>query len=289
VIDVGSNTMRLLVASPRGGSVERVAEAKAYLALGAEIVRTGAIGPAKLAEATLAARRFAAIARELGVAAVDVLVTAPGRQAANADELVAGLSRATGLPVRVLTGEEEGVLAYEGARATTAVDDEPAAVCDVGGGSTEITVGDGGRGLFWSRSLDVGALRLTASVLHDDPPARKQIASARALVAEQLAAMPVPEIGAAVVVGGSARAVARLYGRPLDDASLERALASLALRPSAELARTSGIDGRRAATLAGGAIILLELARRLRHPLLLAEGGLREGSAARLLAAAKAA
>ena len=289
VIDVGSNTMRLLVAKAGAGSVEPVAEARAFLGLGAEIVRTGAVGAAKLTEAALAARGFAATARELGATATEVLVTAPGRQAADADELVAALYRATGLPVRVLTGEEEGVLAYEGALETTAVEGDPVAVCDVGGGSTEVTVGDGARGPFWSCSLDVGALRLTASILHDDPPTHDQLADARSLVAEQLATMPLPELGAAIVVGGSARAIARLYGRPLDVAALERALASLASRPAAELARTSGIDARRAATLAGGAIILLELTRRLGRPLLLAEGGLREGNAARLLAAAEAA
>src|SRR5689334_4528880 len=73
VIDVGSNTMRLLVAEARPGSVEPVAEAKVFLGLGDEIVRTGAIGSTKLAEAALAARRFAAIARELDAASTDLL------------------------------------------------------------------------------------------------------------------------------------------------------------------------------------------------------------------------
>ena len=107
-------------------------------------------------------------------------MTAPARQAENADELVSTIARATGQFVRVLTAQEEGELAYEGALATTAVDREPIAVCDVGGGSTEITVGDRKRGAFWSDSVDLGSLRLTAAVLHDDPPTKAQRAEAAA-------------------------------------------------------------------------------------------------------------
>ena len=234
-------------------------------------------------------RRFAGVARALGSgAAIDVLVTAPGRQAANADELVAALSRASGLPVRVLTREEEGVLAYEGALGSACIERWPAAVCDVGGGSTEITVGDLARGPFWSRSADVGSLRLTASTLRGDPPTAGQLAEAAALVASELEPVRPPATGTALVVGGAARALARLEGRRLDVAALGRALDLVATRPAADVARSTGLDPQRAATLAGGAVILLELARRL-GPLHVGDGGLREGAVARLLAECEAA
>jgi exopolyphosphatase/guanosine-5'-triphosphate,3'-diphosphate pyrophosphatase len=289
VMDIGSNTARLLVAEQRPRSVERIGEAKAYLRLGAEILEHGAVRGAKLDETAREARRFAAVARELGAAAIDVFVTAPGRQAENPDELVATIARATGRTVRVLSAEEEGRLGFEGALATTAVGDGAVAVCDAGGGSTEITVGDRRRGPVWSRSADIGSLRLTAATLQDDPPTRAQVAAARRLAGEAFDPIRPPKVKTALVVGGSARAVARLAGRTLDENVLERALETIVSRPTDELAASTTIDLSRATTLAGGTVILLDVARLLRRPLLLANGGLREGAAARLLAQARAA
>src|SRR5262249_20181543 len=128
VIDVGSNTARLLVVEQGGRGTERGGEAKAYLGLGAEVIREGHVGADKLAEAADETRRFATIARELGAEEIDVFVTAPARQAANADQLVATIARATGHFVRVLSAREEGELGYEGALATTSVGRDPVAV-----------------------------------------------------------------------------------------------------------------------------------------------------------------
>src|SRR4051794_1382317 len=289
VIDIGSNTARLLVVKQRSRSVERVGEAKAYLRLGAEILEHGAVRAAKLEETAYEARRFAAVARELDAAAIDVFVTAPGRQADNPDELGAAIARATGRGGRGLSAEGEGRLGFEGALATTAVGRGAVAVCDAGGGSTEITVGDRRRGPVWSRSSDIGSLRLTAAALPDDPPTRAQVAAATTLVADALDPIRPPKVKTALAVGGSARALARLSGRTLDENTLARALETIISRPTAELADSSMIDLSRAATLAGGTLILLDVTRRLSRPLLLANGGLREGAAARLLNRARAA
>ena len=141
---------------------------------------------------------------------------------------MATIARATGHFVRVLSAKEEGELAYEGALATTAVGREPVAVCDVGGGSTEITVGDRKRGSFWSDSVDLGSLRLTAAALHDDPPTPAQLAEAEALVAGLFAsARRRRAVETALAVGGSARALAKLAGRRLDEASLGVALETI--------------------------------------------------------------
>jgi exopolyphosphatase/guanosine-5'-triphosphate,3'-diphosphate pyrophosphatase len=284
VIDVGSNTARLLVAeAAANGAARRIGEARANLGLGAEIVRRGGVGREKLSETARETARLAAIAREFGAEQIDVFVTAPARQADNADELVTTVTRATGLPARVLTAEEEGRLAYEGAVATTRHTREPVAVCDVGGGSTEVTIGDRARGPFWSHGVDLGALRLTASVLHDDPPTRRQLRDAERLANEMLGALRPPPIAAALAVGGTARTLARLTGRRLEETALDQALARIVLQPAVELARSLEVDEARAATLAGGAIILRALTRQLGVPLQLAGGGLRDGAAARLL------
>jgi exopolyphosphatase/guanosine-5'-triphosphate,3'-diphosphate pyrophosphatase len=289
VIDVGSNTARLLVAEQRGRRTQRVSEAKAYLGRGAEIIRNGSVGTEKLAETAVETARFAAIAREFDPEAIDVFVTAPARQAANAGDLVTTIAEATGQSVRVLSGAQEGELAYEGALATTSIDRQPVAVCDVGGGSTEITIGDRKRGAFWAESIDLGALRLTATAFHDDPPSPAQLAEAESLVATLLGPIEPPGVRTALAVGGSARALARIGGRTLDEATLDRSLALAVSQPAAELARTLSVDEPRAATLAAGAIILRELTRRLGAPLQLAGGGLRDGAAARLLRSREAA
>jgi exopolyphosphatase/guanosine-5'-triphosphate,3'-diphosphate pyrophosphatase len=289
VIDVGSNTARLLVAEQGRRGTERIREAKAYLGLGAEILRRGHVGAEKLAETAEETRRFVAIARELEAEEIDVFVTAPARQAANADQLVATIARSTGHFVRVLSGREEGELAYEGAIATTAVRGGPVAVCDVGGGSAEITIGDRQRGSFWGESIDVGSLRLTALALHDDPPTPEQLAEATAFVAGLLAPVDPPHVRTALAVGGSARSLSKIAGRHLDEKTLTAALETVVAQPSRRLARSLSLDEPRAATLAAGAVILRELTRCLGTPFELGAGGLREGAAARLLATRRAA
>jgi exopolyphosphatase/guanosine-5'-triphosphate,3'-diphosphate pyrophosphatase len=289
VIDVGSNTARLLVAEQGRRGTERIGEAKAYLGLGAEIIRHGHVGAEKLSQTAEETRRLVAIARELDAEEIDVFVTAPARQAANADQLVATLARSTGHFVRVLSAQEEGELAYEGAVATTPVGGRPVAVCDVGGGSTEITIGDRQRGSFWSESIDLGSLRLTALELDDDPPTPVELGAAEALVAGLLAPVEPPRVETALAVGGSARALAKLAGRRLDEKSLTASLETIVAQPSRELARSLSLDEPRAATLAAGAIILRELTRCLGVGFELGAGGLREGAAARLLATRRAA
>ena len=111
VLDVGSNTIRLLVAEVRNGAVVPLDKEKVRLSLGEEIERYGVVSDVHVAAAAKAVRKLGAIARRHGVEALDVFLTAPGRQSGNARRLVAALSRAAGVTVRVLSTEEEGRLA----------------------------------------------------------------------------------------------------------------------------------------------------------------------------------
>ncbi len=284
VIDVGSNTARLLVASVNaGGSVESVAEERTYLRLGAEIERTGTLSQKKIAAAADTCGAFARRAAELGTARSTVIVTAPGRQGASAAGLTAAISAATGLPVRVLTADDEGRLAYDGAvvRATGELP-EVVAVVDVGGGSTEVAVGTPLLGAAWIQSADLGSLRLTHAHLSDDPPTALQVAAATDAVARALDGMrpPVPDI--ALAVGGSARALAKVVGRRFDGDDLGEAVRILSRRPAAKAARTLGISTERAKTLLAGALLLAGASRALGTAFELGRGGLREGAALEL-------
>ncbi len=289
VLDIGSNTARLLVAELRKGRVLPVREESVYLGLGAEILVNGSIGEAKLAETAEVARTFSKLARKSDADEVDVIVTAPGRQASNPEELLATIARASGTVARILSAREEGELAYEGALAREDVDGLRVAVCDVGGGSTEIVVGDGGLPSFWNTSVDLGSLRLTAACLGDDPPSDRSLAAAEQLAHDLFADVDPPVTDLALAVGGSARGLAKLVGPILGEDELTLALDLSSARRSSKVAKNYGLDEQRARVLPAGAIVLREVTRRLGQPLRLGRGGLREAAVGRMLAEARAA
>jgi exopolyphosphatase / guanosine-5'-triphosphate,3'-diphosphate pyrophosphatase len=285
VIDVGSNTVRLLVAKRRKAGLFRVHEEREQLGLGEDVELLGRISPEKLALAETAAAELARQAHSLGSASVDVLVTSPGRQAANGEALREALERGSGLPVRILSAEEEARLAYKGALAASRSVTDSVAVVDVGGGSAQLVVGTGESGPVWMRSVDVGSLRLTRRLLLSDPPTAGELASAQAEVERCFDTVTPPLPQAALAAGGSARALKRLTGRrQLEARDIDAALRELGKRSSGTIAHRHGLEPERARILAAGALILAEAQRRLGLPLEVARGGLREGAALALLA-----
>ena len=283
VIDVGSNTVRLLVAERDGSVISPVVERKARLGLGEEVERRGRISPAKLTEASLAVREMAREARELGSSLVEVVVASPGRQAENAGRLIRQLARSTAAPVRVLSADEEAVLAYRGALAFAGPQAASVVVCDVGGGSTQLAFGEPHRQPVWLSSVDIGSLRLSARLLDGDPAGKKAIAAARAAVRDEFDGVVVPLPKAALAVGGSARALRKLVGGTLGRDELGEAVSILRRKKRAEVAGRYEIDPGRVRTLAAGAVILAEVQRRLGIPLVVVKAGLREGLALSLL------
>jgi exopolyphosphatase / guanosine-5'-triphosphate,3'-diphosphate pyrophosphatase len=278
VIDVGSNTIRLLVAAVEGSDVSPIDKGRVRLSLGEEIERRGAVSTTSIAAAAKAVRKFCTVARRYGIDALDVFVTAPGRQSANASDLVAALQRAAGQPVRVLSTEEEGRLAYEGAIATADVAlPETIAVCDVGGASTEIAVGTPGIPPRWVTSIDLGSVRLTARAASPD--------RARSEAAEAFAGVVSPPVELALAVGGSARAARRLVGSWLGEAELAEALRLVETFDARAIARRFDIDRSRARITPAGFAILAEVQQRLAVPLYVCDGGIREGAVLATVAA----
>jgi exopolyphosphatase / guanosine-5'-triphosphate,3'-diphosphate pyrophosphatase len=284
VIDVGSNTVRLLVASVAGGSVRTVREERTHLGLGEELLRHNRIRRRKLDEVAEVTSEYARIARKLGVRELETVVTAPGRQGDEPARLLDVLGRATAAEVRVVSAEEEGRLAFEGAVARADTGERVVAVCDVGGGSTELVVGTQLLGPAWVRSVDIGSLRLTAATLPSDPPAPSEIDAARAVVHSGLAQLDPPRPELALATGGSARAVARIVGHEYGADDLERVIELLAARPAAASAKALGLRPDRARTLLAGAMILAEVSRLVDVPFAPSRGGIREGAAQRLAA-----
>lgn len=277
VVDVGANTLRLLVAVPDGRSVAAVHQEKEQLGLGEEVERYGYISDLKCAEAVGVARAQTRRARRLGCERIEILVTSPGRQSANSDEFAEALARGTGVPVRILSAEEEGALAWDGAVGALDEPPETVAVCDVGGGSAQVVVGTTATGPAWVRSVDLGSLRLTTRLLTDDPPSAGAVAEARAAAAEAFEAVVPPVAQLALAAGGTARALRRVAER-LDADGLEEAIETLAATKRSKISKRWDVPPQRAATLLAGTILFAEAQRRLGIPFELASGGVREGS-----------
>lgn len=198
-IDCGTNSIRLLICDIDGPEKTDLVREMRVVRLGEGVDTTRRLAPAALE------RTFAAIAeyRDL-IAAHDVQVirfcaTSASRDAENAAEFVAGVQERLGVKPEVLTGSAEAEATFLGAaRAFRGA--YPALVIDIGGGSTELVVGDGS-GVLSAESLNMGAVRMTERHLADDPPSSEQIAACVADVDAVLDTGRVDLASAATVVG----------------------------------------------------------------------------------------
>jgi exopolyphosphatase/guanosine-5'-triphosphate,3'-diphosphate pyrophosphatase len=275
-IDIGSNTIRLLVADRTGAELAEVFQLRAFTRLGRGLDESGRIAADKVAAAAAEVALQARTARELGARAIRVVATAAVRRAANGPELCAAVLAASALPVDVLTGDEEARLAFVGATRGRA-DEGPVGVVDVGGGSTELVVGTLAGGVGWSESLPVGSGDLSEACLHGDPPGADEVAALRERVTAAFASLEAPATDVGLAVGGSATSLCRLLGEVLDEQALARGLAMLEAHPIAEVARRWQLDAERVRLLPAGIVLLDAAGRALECSLRVAGGGLREG------------
>lgn len=182
-VDVGSNSVRLLVADAAG---VRITRQMAVTRLAAGVDRTGHLDDQALERTVAAIAGFRDVWRSLGVEdRVRIAATSAVRDAADRDRFFTAVERATGVRAEVLSGEDEAALSFAGATGAVEVA-EPVAVVDVGGGSTELIVGSADGRVAGSVSLQLGCVRLTERDLGDDPPSPAQVLAAEATVAAQL-------------------------------------------------------------------------------------------------------
>jgi exopolyphosphatase/guanosine-5'-triphosphate,3'-diphosphate pyrophosphatase len=250
-----------------------------YLRLGDDAYRLGRIGARKLDELEYVAERYAQRARLARAERLETIVTAPGRQASNADELVDVLLDATRAPVTVLSAEDEGRLAWEGAVASLSDPPSTVAVVDLGGGSCEVAVGSIEGGPTWVASHDAGALRVTSALLRGERATVSQLDSARGSVRDLLDGLEAPHPDTALAIGGTARAVAKILGPRFGAKKLDTLADRIARLGTARVIGGLDVTRERAATLLGGTLVLAEVARRLDVKLEVGRGGVREGAA----------
>jgi exopolyphosphatase / guanosine-5'-triphosphate,3'-diphosphate pyrophosphatase len=277
VIDIGSNTIRLLVAKNGRRGLDPILSRRAYVGLATDIERDGWISEEKLVRVQELAARYTVLARDSGADRLEVLVTSPGRQSGNSPELHAALAKATGGRVRQLSAEEEGRLAYAGAVGACRSVPESIAVIDLGGGSTQVMVGTR-EAPAWLRSLDLGSLRLTERFVHSSPPIPSVLDAVACVVEKEFESLTPPLPISALATGGTARALRRMVGRRLGEKNLNAVLALLTAKTAEEVAADYDVPVERARVLPAGTIVLREAHRRLGVKLEVARGGVREGA-----------
>ena len=277
-IDIGSNTTRLLVADAGDGRLRELVTQRAFTRIGKSLGNGSLIPADKIAETAEVVRTQAAVASEVGAQQVVAVATAAIRNAKNRDELVSAVEEAGGMELSVLSGEEEARLSFVGATRTLLEAPEgTVAVIDVGGGSSEIAIGEPDGEMAWSESFRIGSGFLADSYLRSDPPSIDELAKVRAHVAGTFEGLEPPPASSAVAVGGTATSLRRLVGAELERETLERGIRVLSSTPIAEVAERFELDAERVRLLPAGILVLEAISDLLDLPLRIARGGLREG------------
>ncbi len=203
-IDCGTNSIRLLIADvdPATGTLVDLDRRMEVVRLGAGVDRTGEIAPEAMQRTLEATDRYANLCRAAGVGAVRFVATSASRDARNRDEFVTGVRRILGVEPEVIAGSAEAALSFAGATSGLSAEHQPPfLVVDLGGGSTEIVLGE--RSVEAALSVDIGCVRLTERHLDSDPPTATELAAATADVdtALDLVAAQVPLARARTLVG----------------------------------------------------------------------------------------
>jgi len=203
-VDCGTNSLRLLVADvdPVAGTLTDLERLMEIVRLGEGVDRTGRLSDAALERTFRVCDAYAARIAALGAQRVRFVATSASRDAENAAQFVAGVRERFGVDAEVVSGDEEAALSFAGAtRELVGRAAPPYLVVDIGGGSTELVLGDGAP--VAARSVDVGCVRITERRLHSDPPTAAEVAAARADIAAavELAGATVPLRAARTVVG----------------------------------------------------------------------------------------
>ena len=296
-IDCGTNTIRLLVADldPASGDERELVREMRVVRLGQDVDRTGRLADEALQRVFAAIEEYARVIDRHGAEAVRFCATSAARDAKNADALLDGVRERLGVDAEVVTGNQEATLTYDGA--TRSLGPEVAAPClvvDIGGGSTELILGNGHGMVQVAQSLDIGSVRMTERRMPSDPPASAEVAAAVADVDAALDGCAVPVEQAATVVGvaGTVTTVAAMvldlpgYQRdrvhhavlPVED--VQRATADLLAMTVGQRRALPFMHPGRADVIGGGALILDRVLRRTRvSSLLVSETDILDGIA----------
>ena len=272
--DLGSNSFHLLVVDAHAdGTFVPLIREKDMLRLGDAVGRSGRIPEALADRAVATVDRFRKLAAGAGTEEIHALATAALREAENGGEVVDRMAAEAGVPVRVISGQEEARLIFEAVRASVVIDPGPALCLDLGGGSLEIMVG-GSSGLQLAESVRLGVARLTAELVTGDPFTADDVRRVEKRVTSVLAPLAdaVAELRPGMAVGSSgtfcdlARMVAHRRTGSVPRAINQFTFGREELLPlheellamrSSERADVPGLEAKRADIIPTGSTVLL--------------------------------
>ncbi|MGA2247385.1 MAG: Ppx/GppA phosphatase family protein [Verrucomicrobiota bacterium] len=185
VIDVGTNSIKLLVADVSGRDVRAVHEESRQTRLGQGFYDTRRLQPESIARTAEAVWEFGEIAREKNANAIRVIATSAARDAVNSQDLTNAIERACGLKTEIISGAREAEWVYLGAATDAELASRPLLLLDVGGGSTEFILGHGNQKHF-AHSFPLGTVRLMERFPHGDPPGKAAFNTCRDWIAKFL-------------------------------------------------------------------------------------------------------
>lgn len=291
-IDVGTNTIRCIVAEAANQDFRVLDDERAVVRLGEGLARTGEISAVAWERAREALARMRKIAEGLGVTALEAVATSAVRRASNGQDFVDAMARETGVELRVISGDEEAELAALSARHHFDMAGTRYALLDIGGGSLEVVTAVGEH-IEDIRSLELGAVVLTERFLHRDPIAEKDLERLRRHVRKHLRRhLPVEDFvpqrcigsgGTVTTLGGMAMALRHerygsVHGTEVLRSEVVHLLAMLARKPLKERRAVSGLPADRADIIVAGAAVVDLLMEHLGvNVLTVNERGIREG------------
>ena len=281
-VDLGSNSVHLLVAAIAGHRLRPIVDESAFLGLGAAVDEGAHLGPDATARLLETLQGYATTARSLGAQRITLMGTEPIRRAGDAARVAALVEERTGVPLHVLTHEEEAYLTLVGVTEGRPVTRETL-VIDIGGGSSEF-IAIGPRGGARTVGVRVGSNRLTQRVAPDDPPTTDDVARLRELAREAMGEALDDAPRHLLAVGGTATNLLKVTAAGVEDRRLTRArlaeaVATLTTEPAATLTERFTVNPVRARLLTAGAVIVEAILERYGAPeLIVSDAGLREGA-----------
>jgi exopolyphosphatase/guanosine-5'-triphosphate,3'-diphosphate pyrophosphatase len=185
VIDIGTNSVKVLVADIEGEKVIPVIEDSKQTRLGKNFYQTRRLQADAIALTAEAVRKFVGIAKEHGATSIRVIGTSAARDATNSEELAQAVENASQLPLEIITGHQEAEWVFQGVTANSDFASNRILILDVGGGSTEMILGVSGKIMF-QESFEMGAVRLLEECPHAEPPTANDLELCRTKVRDFL-------------------------------------------------------------------------------------------------------
>jgi len=275
VVDLGTNSTRLLVGDVADGAVEELERRTNVTRLGEGVDAAGRLSDEAIGRVVDVLADYRKAVDRRGAERIVALATSAVRDAENGPDFRDLLQQRFGIDARTIPGDEEARLTFLGATSGRPADET--LVIDIGGGSTEFVIGLPGSDPDFHASTRMGSVRHSERHLRDDPPAPEQLAElrrdARAIVEEELPAEPRERVIRGIAVAGTATSLAaidqqlepydpeRVHGYELLLGNCESMCTMLAAVPLAERREVTGLHPDRAPTIVAGGAILIESMR----------------------------